>query len=60
MKKLTKTVPPKKGPQSQGLKEQQFEYKQDLDAMKLQKDYDLAELRSRVAQHRTNATKQEG
>ena len=46
--------------EQQGLKEQQFEYKQDLDAMKLQKDYDLAELRARVAQQRTNATKQEG
>ena len=46
--------------EQQGLKEQQFEYKQDLDAMKLQKDYDLAELRARVAQQRPNATKQEG
>ena len=46
--------------EQQGLKEQQFEYKQDLDAMKLQKDYDLAELRARIAQQRTNATKQEG
>ena len=46
--------------EQQGLKEQQFEYKQDLDAMKLQKDYNLAELRARVAQQRTNATKQEG
>ncbi len=43
--------------EKQGLKEQQFEYKQDLDSMKLQKDYDLAELRARVAQTRTNATK---
>ena len=43
--------------EKQGLKEQQFEYKQDLDSMKLQKDYDLAELRARVAQARTNATK---
>ena len=46
--------------EQQGLKEQQFEYKQDLDAMKLQKDYDLAELRARIAQQRTNVTKQEG
>ena len=46
--------------EKQGLKEQQFEYKQDFDSMKLQKDYDLAELRARVAQARTNATKQEG
>jgi ribosomal protein L29 len=46
--------------EQQGLKEQQFEYKQDLDAMKLQKDYDLAELRARIAQQRTNAPKQEG
>ena len=44
----------------QGLRENQFEYKQDLDAMKLQKDYDLADLRARVALERQNATKQEG
>ena len=43
--------------EKQGLKEQQFEYKQDFDSMKLQKDYDLAELRARVAQARTNAPK---
>ena len=46
--------------ESQGLRENQFEYKQDLDAMKLQKDYDLADLRARVALERQNATKQEG
>ncbi len=46
--------------ESQGLRENQFEYKQDLDAMKLQKDYDLADLRARVALERANATKQEG
>ena len=46
--------------EQQGLKENQFEYKQDLDAMKLQKDYDLADLRARVALERANATKQEG
>jgi len=46
--------------EQQGLKENQFEYKQDLDAMKLQKDYDLADLRARVALERQNATKQEG
>jgi len=43
--------------EKQGLREQQFDYKQDFDAMKLQKDYDLAELRARVAQARTNAPK---
>ena len=42
--------------EKQGLKEQQFEYKQDFDSIKLQKDYDLAELRASVAQQRTNAT----
>ena len=46
--------------ETQGLRENQFEYKQDLDAMKLQKDYDLADLRARVALERANATKQEG
>ena len=46
--------------EQQGLRENQFEYKQDLDAMKLQKDYDLADLRARVALERQNATKQEG
>ena len=46
--------------ETQGLRENQFEYKQDLDAMKLQKDYDLADLRARVALERQNATKQEG
>ena len=46
--------------EKQALKEQQFEYKQDFDSIKLQKDYDLAELRANVAQQRTNATKQEG
>jgi len=46
--------------EKQGLKEQQFEYKQDFDSMKLQKDYDLAELRANVAQRRTNATNNQG
>ena len=46
--------------ENQGLKENQFEYKQDLDARKLQKDYDLADLRANVALEKANATKQEG
>ena len=46
--------------EQQGLKENQFDYKQVLDAQKLQKDYDLANLRANVARERANATKQEG
>jgi hypothetical protein len=46
--------------EQQGLKENQFDYKQMLDSAKLKKDYDLAELRANVARERTNATKQEG
>ena len=46
--------------EQQGLKENQFDYKQVLDAQKLQKDYDLANLRADVARERTNAPKQEG
>ncbi len=45
---------------NQALKENQFDYKQMLDSAKLQKDYDLAELRANVARERTNAPKQEG
>jgi hypothetical protein len=46
--------------EQQGLRENQFDYKQVLDAQKLQKDYDLANLRANVARERANATKQEG
>ena len=46
--------------EQQGLRENQFDYKQTLDAQKLQKDYDLANLRAQVARERTNAPKQEG
>ena len=46
--------------ENQALKENQFDYKQMLDSAKLQKDYDLAELRANVARERTNAPKQEG
>ena len=46
--------------ENQALKENQFDYKQVLDAQKLQKDYDLANLRADVARERTNAPKQEG
>ena len=46
--------------EQQGLRENQFDYKQTLDAQKLQKDYDLANLRAHVARERTNAPKQEG
>jgi hypothetical protein len=46
--------------EQQGLRENQFDYKQTLDAQKLQKDYDLANLRADVARERTNASKQEG
>jgi chaperonin GroES len=46
--------------EQQGLRENQFDYKQTLDAQKLQKDYDLANLRANVARERANASKQEG
>ena len=46
--------------EQQGLRENQFDYKQTLDAQKLQKDCDLANLRANVARERTNASKQEG
>ena len=46
--------------ENQALKENQFDYKQVLDSQKLQKDYDLANLRADVARERTNAPKQEG
>ena len=46
--------------ENQALKENQFDYKQTLDAQKLQKDYDLANLRADVALERANAPKQEG
>jgi len=45
---------------NQNLKEAQFDYKQIFDSQKLQKDYDLAELRANVARERTNAPNQEG
>ena len=45
---------------NQDLKEAQFGYKQTFDSQKLQKDYDLAELRANVARERTNAPNQEG
>jgi hypothetical protein len=43
--------------EKQGLRELQFDYKQDFDAMKLQKDYDLAGLRADVALQKTNTPK---
>ena len=43
--------------EKQGLRENQFDYKQDFDAMKLQKDYDLAGLRADVALQRANTPK---
>jgi hypothetical protein len=46
--------------ENQALKENQFDYKQVLDAQKLKKDYDLANLRADVALERANAPKQEG
>ena len=46
--------------ENQDLKENQFDYKQVLDSQKLQKDYDLLDLRADVARERANATKQEG
>jgi hypothetical protein len=46
--------------ENQALKENQFDYKQVLDSRKLQKDYDLANLRADVALERANAPKQEG
>jgi hypothetical protein len=45
---------------NQDLKEAQFGYKQTFDSQKLQKDYDLAELRANVARERNNASNQEG
>jgi len=41
--------------ENQALKEGQFEYKQVFDSQKLQKDYDLANLRANVARNRQNA-----
>ena len=46
--------------QNQGLKEDQFEYKQELDDKKIKQSYDIADLRADVALQRANATKQEG
>ena len=40
--------------ENQALKENQFDYKQVLDSKKLQKDYDLANLRADVAIQRQN------
>jgi hypothetical protein len=45
---------------NQNLKEAQFDYKQVFDSQKLQKDYDLAEMRANVARERTNAPNQQG
>jgi chaperonin GroES len=45
---------------NQDLKEAQFGYKQTFDSQKLQKDYDLAELRANVARERNNVSNQEG
>ena len=42
--------------EQQGLRENQFDYKQVLDAQKLQKDYDLANLRADVALQKTNTS----
>ena len=41
---------------NQDLKEAQFGYKQTFDSQKIQKDYDLAELRANVARDRNNAS----
>jgi len=46
--------------ENQALKENQFDYKQVIDAQKLQKDYDLANLRADVARERNNATNNQG
>ena len=43
--------------EQQGLRENQFDYKQVLDSQKLQKDYDLANLRANVARERANTPK---
>ena len=43
--------------EQQGLRENQFDYKQVLDAQKLKKDYDLAGLRADVALQRANTPK---
>ena len=40
--------------ENQALKENQFEYKQNFDTQKIQKDYDLANLRADVALQKTN------
>ena len=46
--------------ENQALKENQFDYKQIIDSQKLQKDYDLANLRADVARERNNATNNQG
>jgi len=46
--------------ENQALKENQFDYKQILDSQKLQKDYDLANLRADVARERNDATNNQG
>ena len=46
--------------QNAALKEAQFDYKQSLDSQKLQKDYDLAQLRANVARERNNASNRQG
>ena len=38
--------------EQQGLRENQFDYKQTLDAQKLQKDYDLANLRAQCSKRK--------
>jgi len=43
--------------ENQALKENQFDYKQVLDAQKLQKDYDLANLRADVSLQKANTPK---
>ena len=45
--------------QNQDLKEDQFEYKQELDDKKIQQTYDIANLRADVARDRQNATNEE-
>jgi len=46
--------------ETQGLREGQFEYKQTFDDRKLQKDYDLANLRADVALQKTNTPQGRG
>ena len=46
--------------ENQALKENQFDYKKVIDSQKLQKDYDLANLRADVAMNRQNATNNQG